>query len=133
MWHNALFTVGVGTILVGLAAAAAAVPSLDAAWRHLFDVLRLAPWGATQLDATARQLSGISGGLMVGYGVTIVLVARRAGAHRALRLGVVSWFVVDSASSVAAGLPANVVLNAVFLVAIVAPLWRIERDKARLP
>ncbi len=38
--------------------------------------------------------------------------------------GVVIWFVVDNAGSVAAGAPVNALLNITFLLLFFIPLWR---------
>ena len=41
-------------------------------------------------------------------------------------LGMIVWFVIDSSGSVAAGVPSNAVFNAVFLLLIVVPLYRVK-------
>jgi hypothetical protein len=85
--------------------------------------------GAPTMDAPAtRLLSAIGGGLTMGWGVMIYLVAsmlypREPELGRSIILSsVVTWFVVDSMGSVAAGAPANVLINLVFLLMLVVPL-----------
>jgi hypothetical protein len=87
------------------------------------------------LDPTAdlaRLGFGISGGLLVGWAVSMLSLrrplARRVDAHL---LGLGLWFVLDSVASVAAGASANVAGNLVFLVLFGAPLLSLrlaERD-----
>ncbi|MEM6930240.1 MAG: hypothetical protein AAF602_25090, partial [Myxococcota bacterium] len=44
------------------------------------------------------------------------------GVARAMLGGLVTWYVVDSAGSLVAGIPGNVVLNTVFLGLFLVPL-----------
>jgi hypothetical protein len=84
-----------------------------------------------QLDAGAfdapglRSTLGVMGGLMFGWGVSLIAVYRAVGADarvwRALGWGVLGWFVVDSALSLATGLPGNVVANTLFLFQFLVP------------
>lgn len=76
----------------------------------------------------ARLLAAISGGVMVGWGAMLWLVAARvlpsdpALAAALVRTSAMAWFVVDSVGSVVAGAPLNAVLNVAFLAAFLLPL-----------
>jgi hypothetical protein len=81
------------------------------------------------MDAQAtRLMSAIGGGLTMGWGVMLYLVASRLYAKepelaRSIILSsIVTWFVVDSVGSVLAGAAFNVVINLVFLLMFVVPL-----------
>lgn len=86
--------------------------------------------------AETRMLRAISGGLLVGWGITLWLIVARllprdpALARRLILSGVGAWFVVDSLGSLAAGAPANAALNVAFLLAFAVPLWRPPRTAA---
>ena len=43
--------------------------------------------------------------------------------RRAVVIGVLAWFVLDSAGSVASGNPSNVLFNVIVLLLAVGPLW----------
>lgn len=90
--------------------------------------------GAQSLSAPATRLvCGIGGGLMVGWGLMLWLAVTRLYprdpelARTMILTGVVAWFLVDSAGSIAAGAPLNAVLNIGFLLAFVLPLWSRRR------
>ncbi|OSZ70622.1 hypothetical protein CAP39_06530 [Sphingomonas sp. IBVSS1] len=84
-----------------------------------------------QLDAGAfdapgmRSTLGVMGGLMFGWGVSLIAVYRAVGADvrvwRALGWGVAGWFMVDSALSLATGLPGNAIANTLFLIQFLVP------------
>jgi hypothetical protein len=44
--------------------------------------------------------------------------------RRAVVTGVLAWFVLDSAGSVAAGAPSNVLFNTLVALLAVGPMWR---------
>ena len=95
----------------------------------MFDLVFYPVDSAQVLDSdTARLLSAICGGLMFGLGVMLWVVATElcrkdpALGRRIILLGIVSWYVVDSSMSVAAGAPINVLFNTAFLLLFVLPL-----------
>jgi len=95
---------------VGFAAAAVWAPGvLEAAYRAI------GPQVHSEIGPAARLGAGIYGGLMAGFGVTAYMVGRRASTTRAFALGLASWWVVDSAASVAIGYPLNALSNLGFL------------------
>jgi len=79
---------------------------------------------------SARLWIGISGGLMVGYGITLALVAQGVYARdkelggRIIMAGIIGWFIFDGLGSIAAGAGINAALNLTFLALFCAPiLW----------
>lgn len=96
---------------------------------------------ASALETTATRLgTGIVGALMTGWAVTLWLLVRYAHgplpappAQRlqqlghAIASGVLAWFSLDSALSVALGAPFNVVFNLMYLAAIAGPAWGLQR------
>jgi hypothetical protein len=87
--------------------------------------------GAQRIESAGGRLwVGISGGLLAGLGATFLQVTRRVAAQdlaagRAILLpGILAWFVMDGAGSVAAGAPFNAVVNVIFLALFAVPaLW----------
>lgn len=84
-------------------------------------------------DPAARLLAAIGGGVMVGWGVTLWLVADRllqanpALASSIIKSSIIAWCAVDSAGSIAAGAPLNALLNLGFVAAFLWPLSRQPR------
>lgn len=77
-----------------------------------------------------RLIFAISGGVLVGWGVMLWLIATRLYprepqlARSMILWSVAVWFVVDSAASIVAGAPLNALLNTSFLLMFGLPLWR---------
>ena len=71
---------------------------------------------------------------MVGWGLMLWLIAvhvlpRDPGlAARIIRPSVIAWFLVDSAGSLAAGVPINALLNLGFAVSFLMPLLGVARS-----
>jgi hypothetical protein len=116
-----LLIVGLVTVVVGLVIALAAHPSLGGPVGLMLDATAWPMDGSPGAPATPteRLMTGIAGGLMVGWGASLVLVGRGSPVRRATRLGGAAWFAVDSAASIAAEMPLNIVVNVVFLALIV--------------
>ena len=82
----------------------------------------------------ARLWIAISGGLLAGWGVTLLLITTQVYApnpalgRRIILSGILTWFVVDSAGSIAAGAPFNAVLNLSFLALFALPVAWPERN-----
>ena len=105
---------------------------LDAVMAIFVNLAHLAPLSTEQAldNGAARLWIGISGGLLAGFGTTPYLVARDVYGQypdlgrRIVLAAIMSWYVVDSAGSVAAGAPFNAVINLVFLACFAVPvLW----------
>ena len=122
-WVKAAAAIVIG---VGLLLAAAAWPPLALPVALLADII-VWPLDGVQTLASpeTRVFSAISGGVMVGWGVTLWKVAEHvlpvdpAVARSIVLTGIYSWFAVDSIGSIAAGAPLNAVLNIGFVVLFV--------------
>jgi hypothetical protein len=115
-----------------LAAAGVAAP---AQWT--LDLLSWPLDGNMRFDAAAtRFLSALTGGFLLGWGVTIWLVGRHLypvapeAARKAVVYGLLAWFLLDSAGSIASGNASNLLFNLLVLAIAVGPLWRPARSPA---
>ncbi|MCR9144061.1 MAG: hypothetical protein NXI24_17570 [bacterium] len=85
-------------------------------------------------DPTLRFLSALTGGFLLGWGVSIfclrqwVYDAAPEGVRRSVLVGLLSWFVLDSAGSIASGTASNALFNVLVLLTAVGPMWRPARD-----
>jgi hypothetical protein len=119
-WLKAASAVVIG---FGLLLAAGAWPPLSAPVVLLADLIIRPLDGLQTLAAPeTRVFMAISGGVMVGWGVTLwkladQLLAEHLAAVRSITMtGLYSWFAVDSIGSVMAGVPLNAVANISFVV-----------------
>ena len=79
-------------------------------------------------SGTTRFLSALTGGFLLGWGVTILLL--RAWVYdlapepvrRSVVVGLIAWFILDSSGSIASGRPWNVLYNVIVLVTAIGPL-----------
>lgn len=119
-WLKAASAVVIG---FGLLLAAGAWPPLAGPAMILADLLI---WPMDGLQTLAlpetRVFMAISGGVMVGWGVTLwkladYLMPEHLAAVRSITMtGLYSWFVVDSIGSIAAGVPLNALANLTFVI-----------------
>ncbi len=111
-------------IVFGLVVALAASPMADAPLEMMADLIFWPLDGGPLVTTPAeRLLAGISGGLMTGWGVTVLTVGRGGELPSALLRGGIAWFAIDSIASVIAGAPLNVALNIGFLALFVYAGW----------
>lgn len=103
--------------------------------RWTLDLLSWPIDGATTFESPdTRFLSALAGGFLLGWGVTIwclsewVYDAAPEGVRKTVLLGILSWYVLDSAGSVASGNPSNFLFNTIILFIGVGPLWRRASD-----
>lgn len=122
-WLKAASAVVIG---FGLLLAAGAWPPLAAPVVFLADLLIWPMDGLQTLQMPeTRVFMAISGGVMVGWGVTLWkladhLLAEHLAVVRSITMtGLYSWFAVDSIGSVMAGAPLNAVANVGFVVLFV--------------
>lgn len=115
----------------GLLVAVAAIPAMNGPAAWLLDLIYFPLDGAEAAGAPAdRLLSAIAGGVMAGWGVMIWIVAGEiypadpALGRRLILNSIITWFVIDSSMSVAAGAPLNVVGNLGFLLVFVLPVLK---------
>lgn len=104
-------------------------PTLEPA-RWTLDLLSWPPDGATTWEhPDTRFLSALAGGFLVGWGGLIWGLAAQAydaapeAVRRSVLSGLLAWFVLDSAGSVASGDPSNALFNVLILLIAVGPLW----------
>lgn len=96
--------------------------SLDLLWWPIDDQQRYA-------DSSMRFLSALTGGFLFGWGVTIFCLRRWVydlapePTRRAVVAGVLAWFVLDSAGSIAVGAVSNASFNVLVLLLSVGPMW----------
>ncbi len=80
-------------------------------------------------DPTTRFLSALTGGFLLGWGVTIsclrqwVYPLAPEGVRKSVVTGILAWFVLDSTGSYLSGNPSNVFFNVLVLLIAVGPLW----------
>lgn len=103
--------------------------------RLTLDILSWPVDGATTYASPdTRFLSALTGGFLLGWGVTIWLLsawvydAAPEGVRRTVVAGLCAWFVLDSAGSIASGNASNALINVLVLLLAVGPLWRPARD-----
>ncbi|MEM8696695.1 MAG: hypothetical protein AAGE05_11800 [Pseudomonadota bacterium] len=103
--------------------------------RFSLDLLSWPVDGAQTYEAgDTRFLSALTGGFLLGWGVMIWCLSGRVydaapeGVRRAVLTGALSWFVLDSAGSIASGNASNALFNVIILLVAVGPMWRPARD-----
>jgi hypothetical protein len=106
------------------------VPTSETA-RFMLDMLSWPLDGQQSFaEPTTRFLSALAGGFLLGWGVMIWLFsgsvydAAPEGVRRAVVSGLLSWFVLDSAGSIASGNASNALFNVIVLLVAVGPMWR---------
>ena len=102
--------------------------------RLTLDILSWPVDGATSFSANdTRFLSALTGGFLTGWGVmiwclsTMVYDQAPEGVRRTVLTGVLAWFFLDSAGSIASGNSSNALFNVLVLLLAVGPLWRPAR------
>ncbi|WP_129677952.1 hypothetical protein [Candidatus Chloroploca sp. Khr17] len=84
----------------------------------------------TYTSPDTQFLSALTGGFLFGWGVMIwclsawVYDAAPEAVRRTVLAGLLAWFALDSAGSLASGHPSNVLFNVLVLLLAVGPLWR---------
>lgn len=126
----------VATIAFGVFTAASAWPPLAFLIEPMADLIL---WNSAA-DYTAREtrlLAAISGGVLAGWGVMILILSRGLlleaprDIGRIILISIVCWFCVDSLASVAATAPLNVLGNLIFLAAFGVPSLRLVTTSAQ--
>lgn len=81
-------------------------------------------------SAEIRFLSALTGGFLLGWGVTLWCLSLWAydqapeGVRKSVVVGTCAWFVLDSAGSITSGNGINALFNVLVLLLIIGPLWR---------
>ena len=98
--------------------------------RLTLDVLSWPVDGATTYASPdTRFLSALTGGFLLGWGVTLwclsawVYDLAPEPVRKAVLTGICSWFVLDSAGSIASGNESNALFNVAVLLIAAGPLW----------
>ena len=84
----------------------------------------------TYASPDTRFLSALTGGFLLGWGVTIwclslwVYDAAPESVRKSVVIGALCWFTLDSAGSIASGNAINALFNIPILLLAVGPLWR---------
>ena len=96
--------------------------------------LDLLSWPLDQAQSyaapTTQFLSALTGGFLFGWGVMIwclsgaVYDAAPEGVRKSVLIGLIAWFILDSAGSITSGNTSNALFNVIVLLAAVGPLWR---------
>lgn len=109
----------------------AAVPASDGLARLTLDLLAWPVDGVQGYsEQSMRFLSALTGGFLFGWGVMILCLRQwlydlaPEPTRRTVLVGLLAWFVLDTAGSVASGVPSNAVFNVFVLLLGVGPLWR---------
>lgn len=90
-------------------------------------------------DGTTQFLSALTGGFLFGWGVMIFCLRRWVydlapeGVRRSVVVGLMAWFVLDTAGSIASGTPWNAFFNVMVILLAVGPLWRPARARSAPP
>ena len=99
--------------------------------RLTLDILSWPLDGATTYASPdTRFLSAVTGGFLLGWGVLIwrlssdIYDAAPEAVRRTVLASLLSWFVLDSAGSIASGNVSNALFNVLVLLLGVGPLWR---------
>lgn len=104
--------------------------------RLTLDVLSWPVDGATTYESPdTRFLSALTGGFLLGWGVMIwclstwVYDIAPEAVRRTVLAGLLSWFFLDSAGSIASGNTSNAFFNVLVLLLAAGPLWRPVEEK----
>ena len=99
--------------------------------RWTLDLLSWPLDGATTYASPdTRFLSALTGGFLLGWGVMIWLLSTWVydkapeAVRKTVLFGILSWFLLDSAGSIASGNPSNAFFNVLVLLLAVGPMWR---------
>jgi hypothetical protein len=110
------------------------MPATQEGARLTLDILSWPVDGATVWNSPdTRFLSALTGGFLLGWGVMIWGLATRVydaapdAVRRSVLTGLLAWFVLDSAGSIASGNASNALFNVLVLLLAVGPLWRPAR------
>ncbi len=99
--------------------------------RLTLDLLSWPVDGATTWQSPdTRFLSALTGGFLTGWGVMIWCLSQWVydlapePVRKTVVVGILAWFILDSAGSIASGNASNAVFNIAVLLLAVGPLWR---------
>jgi hypothetical protein len=88
----------------------------------------------TYASPETRFLSALTGGFLLGWGAMIwclsvwVYDSAPEAVRKSVLTGLLAWFFLDSAGSIASGTSSNAIFNIFVLLLAVGPLWRSARN-----
>ncbi len=98
--------------------------------RYTLDMLSLPIDGIQNYnEPTTRFLSALTGGFLFGWGVMVwclstwVYDTAPEQVRKTVLVGLLSWFFLDSAGSIASGNVSNAFFNVIVLLIAIGPLW----------
>ena len=104
--------------------------------RFTLDLLSFPIDGAQKYnEPTTRFLSALTGGFLIGWGVmvwclsSLVYDKTPEPVRKTVIIGLLSWFILDSAGSIASGNTSNAIINILVLIIAAGPLWRPAKGK----
>lgn len=107
------------------------MPETSEPARWTLDLLSLPLDGLQNYEApTTRFLSALTGGFLFGWGVCIWFLQKWVydkapnEVRKAVLAGLIAWFLLDSAGSVASGNTSNAFINIIVLIIATGPLWK---------
>jgi hypothetical protein len=135
MWRNWMNSWCIAMIVSGLIFVLAALPVTDVFARLFYDFVYWPLDGQSGFSDAARPTIAILGAVFFAWAVMMQGVVKialddpKSPLWRVIIVGVVLWYVVDSAVSVACGIPVNAISNTVILAAFLVPIlgsgvWR---------
>jgi len=107
----------------------ASLPATSAPTVLLADLVLWPIDSGQTLTEESRLLAAILGGVMLGFGTTLLVLITKVYprdpelVRTVILTGISVWFIADSLGSIAAGAPLNALLNVGFLLAFLVP-WR---------
>jgi hypothetical protein len=133
-WMRAWFA---AALLFGVVLSLAAVPGADGPARWVLGVLGGDPARSALLDQPEMRFGlGLQGALTLGWMLTLMAAMQGAEAvgpslWRKIVVGVVVWYVIDSAISVMTGFGLNAVSNTLLMIGFLIPVLGSGVLKAR--
>lgn len=103
------------------------IPAMDGMFGMLDTFLLGNPIADPEFERFRDFAYGLMGAVTAGWAVTIYFVAQNSlfrgerWGWFAVTEGVIVWYVLDTVASLAAGMPANALMNTVYLVVVLAP------------
>jgi len=128
---------GWGFILFGVVFVTIAFSSLDGIARAIISGFDWTGEAAGEpLTRNSRWFGGIMSGVCAGLGALFAFVvapllsnpnaAARQVAKRGGLIALSLWYVIDTAGSLAAGVPSNAAMNTIFLIMLAGPLLMVK-------
>lgn len=122
------------TVFTGIISVLGSFEPTQLPWLILHNLLSSSQNSRASFSEDALVLNAIVGGLMMGWGTLMFLLADECAKSikiwRAMVAGLVVWFFFDSLGSVLSGVYLNVVLNICFITVFIIPLMAIKPNIA---